>query len=54
MPQQQTTSPEMREFYEERAAIREHDGKQPKAEAERDAWEEAKVKFRTATKRKSK
>ena len=33
-------SPDDREFYEERAAIREFDGRQSRAEAERDAWNE--------------
>jgi hypothetical protein len=35
----------MREFYEERAAIREFDGGQSRIDADRDAWEEAVQKF---------
>lgn len=39
-PDPRTLPPDLREWYEERAAIREHDGKQTRAEAEAAAWRE--------------
>lgn len=46
MPQPQTISPEMREFYEERAAIREFDGGQSRGDAEKAAWAETQARFK--------
>jgi len=39
-PNPKFLTPEQRERWEERAAIREHDGKMPRSEAEQAAWEE--------------
>lgn len=43
---------ELIEWWEERAAIREHDGGQPRADAERDAFEDVKLAVETATPRR--
>jgi len=36
---------DQREWFEERCAIREHDGQQPRAEAEQQAWDDLLAHF---------
>jgi len=42
--------PDWREWYEERAAIREYDGREPRAEAERNAFDEVLEAMKRAAK----